>query len=147
MERTQAVILVSAFLILGFVLNLVRLRRLREEYSWLWLAATSFYLLMALIPKLVNKITIALGITSPVTALLFFGLFFIVLILIHYSVKLTMLDNQMKDVAQQIAILDGEQYKINQILNNLSITAPSNNMQSNPDQKQLSREKVDILES
>lgn len=112
MDKTQSLILVSALLLLGFVLNLVRLRRLREEYSWLWLAASTFYLVMAIKPDMIRVLTNALGITNPITAFIFFGLLFVILILINYSVKLTRLANNMKDVAQQIAILDGEQRKI-----------------------------------
>ena len=115
MEKTQAMILISALLLLAFVLNLVRLRQLREEYSWLWLAACTFYLVMAIKPDLVKTLTEALGITNPITAIIFYGLLFVILILINYSVKLTRLAKNMKDVAQQIAILDGEHKKIHQL--------------------------------
>lgn len=120
MVRTQAVALISALIILGFVLNLVRLRRLREEYSWLWLLSGFFYLALGMFPTIGNYFAGILGITNPVTAMLFFGMFFIVVILIHYSVKLSRLANHMKDVAQQIAILDGEQTRFNAALENHS---------------------------
>jgi hypothetical protein len=121
MERAQAVALVSALLILGFVLNLVRRRRLREEYSWLWLLAAIFYLALGVFPNLVNMIADTFGITSPVTTLFFIGLFFTIIILIHYSVKLSRLATNMKDVAQQIAILEGEQTKLNQELDQIKV--------------------------
>jgi hypothetical protein len=125
--KTQIVVLISAILLFIVVLNLVRLRRLREEYSWLWLAAATFYLVMALIPDLIEVISDFIGITNAITAFVFFGLLFIVLILIHYSVRLSRLTNQMKDVAQQIALLDGEQNKLNRLIEkNDGENAPTN---------------------
>jgi hypothetical protein len=115
MSYTQIIVLVSAILLFLTVLNLVRLRRLREEYSWIWLSAGLFYLVVAVKPDLAVTISSFIGITNVVTAFIFFGLLFIVLILIDYSVALSKLSTQMKNVAQQIAILDGEQNKLNQL--------------------------------
>jgi hypothetical protein len=69
---------------------------------------------MAVKPQLIKFVTDIIGITNVMTAFIFFGLLFIVLILIHYSVSLSKLTTEMKDIAQQVAILDGEQDKINQ---------------------------------
>lgn len=117
MLRQQIIGIVSAMLILGVVLNLVRRRRLREEYSWLWLLASVFYLVLSIAPDWVTAIANFLGINNTVTFLLFLALIFIVLILINYSVNLSKLNNQMKDVAQNIALLGGEH-------NNLNINLP-----------------------
>ena len=135
MLRTQVIGFISAVLLLGVVLNLVRRRRLREEYSWLWLAAALFYLVMAIKPDIINMLSGFLGITNDITTLTFFGLLFFVLILIHYSVKLSILTNQIKDVAQQIAILDGEQNKLNDFLEN------RNNQASNKVAPQIQEQK------
>lgn len=106
---TEIFVLFTAIMIFVVVLNLVRLRRLREEYSWLWLGAAVFYLVMALKPRMVGKLSSLLGITNSITAFTFFTLLFIVLILIHYSVQLSRLNTQMKDISQQIALIDSDQ--------------------------------------
>lgn len=106
---TEIVVLGSAIVLFIFVLNLVRLRRLREEYSWLWLAAAVFYLVMAIWPELIVRLSSFIGITNAITAFIFFGLFFIILILINYSVKLSKLTTQMKDIAQLIALIESDQ--------------------------------------
>jgi hypothetical protein len=147
MDRTQAVALVSALVMLGFVLNLVRQRRLREEYSWLWLLAASFYLVAGLFPSLVSTISGFLGITSPVTTLFFFGLFFTIIILIHYSVKLSRLATHMKDVAQQIAILEGEQSKFNQVLDKIYNPPPSMQITASIEEKNILYEPLEVAES
>jgi hypothetical protein len=144
MSRTEILVLLSALVLLAVVLDLVRRRQLREEYSWLWLLAALFYLVLAIKPDLVGSISGYFGITNSITAFIFFGLLFIVLILIHYSTRLSKLTNQMKDVAQQIAILDGEQNKVDDLLENTLNTARNmQEQQSLEDQHQ----QVEILES
>ena len=113
MLKQQIIGILSALLILGVVLNLVRRRRLREEYSWLWLFASVFYLILSIEPIWVTAIGNLLGIQNTVTFLLFMALIFIVLILINYSVNLSKLNNQMKDIAQHIALLGGEHNNLN----------------------------------
>ncbi len=117
MLKTEIFVLISAVLIFIGVLNLVRLRRLREEYSWLWLAAAFFYLIMALKPDLIGKMSAFLGITNTITAFTFFSLLFIVLILIHFSVVLSKLTTHIKDLAQQIAILESDQLEMSRTQN------------------------------
>lgn len=118
MIKTEVVILASAILIFMVVLNLVRRRRLREEYSWLWLIAALFYLIMALKPDLIAKLSAFLGITNTITAFIFFSFLFIVQILIHYSVRLSKLTTQMKDVAQQLALLESDQAELSRLHEN-----------------------------
>jgi len=125
MKVTEIVVLGSAILLFIIVLNLVRLRRLREEYSWLWLAAAFFYLVMAIKPDLIGKLSAFIGITNSITAFVFFSLFFIVLILINYSVKLTKLTNQMKDIAQMIGLIEANQNSHNHTIKaNHSVKTP-----------------------
>ena len=108
MSRTQIFVIVSAIALLLSVLELVRRRRLREEYSWLWLLTAVGYFVMAVWPNLSGRVTQFVGSTNPVSAFAFLGLYFLVLILIQYSIQLSRLTIQNKDLAQQIAILDSE---------------------------------------
>jgi hypothetical protein len=121
MLGTKIVIWTSAIFIFFIVLNLVRQRKLREEYSWLWLAAAVFYLVMAVKPILIDKLSSFIGITNNITAFIFFSLFFIILILINYSVKLSNLTTKMKDIAQIVAILEADQNEQSRSLQALNI--------------------------
>lgn len=140
MVKTQVLVLISAVLIFSVVLNLVRLRRLREEYSWLWLAAAFFYLIMAIKPDLIANISAFFGITNTITAFIFFGLLFIILILINYSVRLSKLSTQMKDVAQQIAIIEGDQNELNRLSISKDGGEPDNSGQQADDKKSISHQ-------
>jgi hypothetical protein len=108
MTRTNIVIIISSVSTLIFVLELVRRRKLREEYSWLWLLTSVVYLVVTLWSGLGNWITGVIGTNSVPIAFAFIGLQFIAIISIQYSVRLSNLTNQIKDLTQEIAILEGE---------------------------------------
>jgi hypothetical protein len=108
MTRTNIVIIISSTATLLFVLELVRRRKLREEYSWLWLLTAVVYLLVTLWAGLGDWVTNVIGTNSVPIAFAFIGLQFIVIISIQYSVRLSNLTNQIKDLSQELAILDNE---------------------------------------
>ena len=108
MTRTNIVIIISSTATLLFVLELVRRRKLREEYSWLWLLTGIVYLLVTLWAGLGDWVTDVIGTNSVPIAFAFIGLQFIVIISIQYSVRLSHLTTQIKDLSQEIAILDNE---------------------------------------
>lgn len=112
MERTQVLAIVSAVLLHIFVLDLVRRRRLREEYSWLWLFASVIYLLVAAWPPFSRWMGTLIGTSNAASAFTFLAFLFIVLILIQYSVRLSRLTNQVKDLTQHLAIVDSEQQEL-----------------------------------
>ena len=108
MSSTNILVLVSAIALLLFVLEMVRRRRFREEYSWLWLLTAIVYFVVAVWPGLSVRVAQFIGSTNPVSVFAFLGLYFLVLISIQYSIQLSRLTTQNKDLAQQIAILDSE---------------------------------------
>ncbi len=116
MSRTHFIVLTSAIALLIFVLELVRRRRLKEEYSWLWLFAAATYLLIALWPGFYTRVADFIGATNAPLAFTFLGLFFLATISIQYAVQLSRLTTQNKDLAQQLAILHGELSKITEAL-------------------------------
>jgi Ca2+/Na+ antiporter len=85
-------VLVSAALLL-YILEMVRRRRLREEYSILWLA---------------GGVIILVGIYYPPSFLFLIGMLFILLILIHFSITISKLYQMNKKMAQEIAHLKQE---------------------------------------
>lgn len=108
MSRIQLFVITSAAGLLLFVLDLVRRRRLREEYSWLWLFSSLIYLMVAVSPFFSRLVARLIGTTNSVQAFSFLGFLFLVLISIQYSVVLSRLTTRIKNLAQHVAILDGE---------------------------------------
>ena len=105
-SRAQIFAIASGIGLLLFVLELVRRRRLREEYSWIWLLTAGGYFLVAVWPSLAAWVADLLGSTRPAAAFTFLGLLFLFLISIQFSVQISRLTERNKDLAQQIAILD-----------------------------------------
>lgn len=108
MTMLNIIIMVGALGVFVTVLELVRRRRLREEYSLIWLFAAVVYLVVALWPKSTALLAEYLGISNPVMAILFIGVNFLILILIQYSIRLSKLTDRFKDLTQQISIIDHE---------------------------------------
>ncbi len=100
--------------LLIFIIETVRRRKLREEYAWLWVLIGVIILVLALWPALLRLITNLLGITLPVNTVFFFGLMFMVFINLHFSVKISLLTNQVKRLSQELALAAGEKRDIDQ---------------------------------
>lgn len=98
----------TALVIFAFIVELVRRRRLREEYSWLWLLTGATMLVMVVWYRALLFITAMIGAMSPVTTLMLFSLLFLLAIAIHYSIIVSRLTVQVKNLAQELALLSAE---------------------------------------
>lgn len=90
------------------ILELVRSRRLREEYSWLWLLTGSFVLAMLLRDEILDFLQSLTGATNHASTVYFFGNIFLMLICIQFSVRLSRMTAQIKTLGQKIALLEAE---------------------------------------
>jgi hypothetical protein len=95
----------ASILIMVFVVELVRRRRLREEYSWLWLLTGAVIILLVVWYDLLVYVTHLIGAIAPTTTLFIFGLLFLMLISLHYSLQISKLSHQVKEMAQQLTLL------------------------------------------
>ncbi len=92
-----------------FVLELVRQRKLREDYSLLWLATTLVLIALSISRPLLDSIAEMLGIvTYPPAALFLVAIIFMLFILLHFSTELTRLARENRETAQQMAMLRWE---------------------------------------
>ncbi len=99
--------IIVSVLIMLLVVELVRRRRLREEYSWLWLLTGGIIILLVVWYDLLVFITHLIGAVAATTTLFIFGLLFLMLISLHYSIQISKLSHQVKEMAQQLALLQG----------------------------------------
>jgi hypothetical protein len=98
---------IASVLIMLLVVELVRRRKLREEYSWLWMVTGGIIILLVVWYDLLVSITHLIGAIAPTTTLFIFGLLFLMLISLHYSIQISKLSHQVKEMAQQLALLKG----------------------------------------
>ncbi len=108
-ERATLFGLAASVAGLVFVLELVRQRKLREDYSLLWLATTIVLIVLSVSRPLLDGLAALLGVvTYPPAALFLVAIIFMLFILLHFSTVLTRLARENKDIAQQMAILRWE---------------------------------------
>jgi hypothetical protein len=97
--------LITSLLTFLFILELVRRRRLREEYSWLWLLTAGVMIVLVVWFRLLMIVTRLIGAVTPLNTLLLFAVLFLLAIAVHYSVIVSRLTTQVKNLAQELALL------------------------------------------
>jgi hypothetical protein len=90
------------------IISLVRSRKLQTEYSWLWLLTGFVLLLLVVWYDLLVQLTVLIGAVAPTTTLFIFGIVFLVLISLHFSIKISQLSDHVKNLAQKISILEAQ---------------------------------------
>lgn len=103
-SRIVSIILSMSLLII--ILDLLRRKKLKEKYAALWLITGISILILALFQRLLSWIIYLLGIKLPINGLFFLGLFFVILINLHFSVVISNLVEQNKKIAQKLALLE-----------------------------------------
>lgn len=104
--RQQIFALVASVGLLIFIVEMVRRRRLREEYSWLWIFIGVVILVLSVWFGLLEWLTHLIGAVVPVSTLFVFGILFLVITNIYFSIRVSALTTQVKNLAQHLAILD-----------------------------------------
>jgi hypothetical protein len=105
---TRVLAVVLSLLLVAVVLWLVRRRTLREEYTPIWMAVALGIVSLSLFPPLLLWLTRAVGAWAPSSTLFFFGELFLLAICLHYAVRLSGLTLQLKNLAQELALLRAE---------------------------------------
>src|SRR3954454_18196715 len=105
-SRIQIVAIIAAVVLLIGVLELVRQRRLLERYALGWMLAAFVPLGPALWPCGLTVFADLVGIAYPPNALFFVAFGAILLLLLHFSVAVSRLQDQTKLLAQRHALLE-----------------------------------------
>jgi hypothetical protein len=105
---TRVLAIVLSLLLVGAVLWLVRRRTLREEYTPIWMGVALGIAALSLVPPLLGWLTRVVGAWTPSSTLFFFGELFLLAICLNYAVRLSGLTLQVKNLAQELAVLRGE---------------------------------------
>ena len=106
MRKVEIVMILGSVSLLLIVLELVRQRRLKEEYSLLWLLTAVVLLALSLWKSSLDLIAKLMGIFYPPTALFVVGFGFVLLLLLYFSTIISQLSGENNSLTQQIAILD-----------------------------------------
>jgi len=88
------------------IFQLIRKRKLKEQYSLLWFMTVAVILLLAVWKGLLGKFSSAIGIDVPSNALFLMGILFLFVMALHFSMLVSRLTDQSKMLAQKLALLD-----------------------------------------
>jgi hypothetical protein len=102
-QKIFASMLAIVFLVI--VIDLARRKKLRVEYSILWSLIAVVIVLLVFWYDSLLFITKMIGAVLPTTTLFIFGLMFLLFLNLHFSVKLSEISEQVKNLAHEVAIL------------------------------------------
>ena len=103
-SRIRIVTILGALGVLLLVLELVRRRKLKEEYSVLWVGTALIVLVLAVWYGLLNSITKLIGAAAPASTIFFFGLLFFLVLMLHFSVRISTLERRLTALIQDVGV-------------------------------------------
>lgn len=105
-QKIFALIVSLSFLV--FIFELVRRRKIKEEYSWLWILAGVTMVVLVVWPGLLLFMSHLIGAETPLVTMFIFGFIFLIFVNIDYSIQISKYKDQIKKMAQRIGILTKE---------------------------------------
>ena len=105
LSRAQVILALAALALALFVLDLVRRRKLSEEFSLLWLLSSGAIALLGFSTGVLRAVTRALGILYESSTVFAAGIGFTVMLLLYLSVRLSRLARENLLLARELALL------------------------------------------
>lgn len=103
----EVFVLVVACVNLGIVLELVRRRRLAENFALLWIAVAIGAFGLILLRPLIDDVSSSLGIESGTSVVFSLAILFLVIVSTYLSVHVTRLETKVEILAEEVALLRG----------------------------------------
>jgi hypothetical protein len=106
--RIQILAIIGSGVLIIFIIELIRRKKLKEEFAVLWLGMGIVFLVISMFRKLLDKFSLLVGIDYPPAALFLILIMGLVVILIHFSVAISRLKEENKKLAQELGLLRKE---------------------------------------
>jgi hypothetical protein len=106
--RIQIVAVIVSLMMMGFIFELIRRKKLREKYSLMWFGAGIVMIIFSIWRDLLDRVAAVLGVGYAPALLFLVAMFFGMLLMIHFSVVVSDLTEKNKTLAQEIALLQAE---------------------------------------
>lgn len=88
-----------------FLVFLLRTRRLREKYAFIWIAVAVVICVIGAFPDLVVTLARVAGVQTPANLLFAASLLVLLLVCIQLSVEVSTLEEETRTLAEEIALL------------------------------------------
>ena len=102
---TRIVALVGSLSLVAVVLLLVRRRKLREEYTPIWIAAAVAIAVIGIDLDVLRGVANLIGAWTLSSTVFFLGEIFLIAICLNYAVRLSQASLRLKNLAQEVALL------------------------------------------
>jgi len=111
-NRIQVFSVIGSLLLFIFILRLVKRKKLKEEYSLLWLGFGLIFIALSIFKPLLEIVASTLGILYAPAALLLILVLSVFFILIQFSIVISKLAEGNKNLIQEVGILKAELKKL-----------------------------------
>lgn len=111
-HRIQVFSTIGSLLLFLFILRLVKRKKLKEEYSLLWLGFSFSFIALSIFKPLLDMVAYTLGILYAPAALLLILIISVFFILIQFSIVISKLAEGNKNLIQEVGILKAELKKL-----------------------------------
>lgn len=107
-NKMQILALIFSILLLSFIVGLIRNKKIKEEYSILWLFVSFVFITFSIWREGLDYVSFALGVAYPPAALFLILLMAAFLIMIQFSMIISKQAENFKSLAQDTAIIKKE---------------------------------------
>lgn len=97
--------IVSAALVLGVVIELLRRGKLKERFAFWWILAGSLGLIAGIFPETLGWVSTQLGIEVPLNLVLFSAVIVLFLVNLQHSSELAKMEERTRSLAEELALL------------------------------------------
>ena len=111
--RARVFAVALGLLVLLVVINLVRTRRLTEEFALLWFVTAVVLVLTPLFIDYVDMAARAIGIAYPPAMIFLLAIISLLLILFQFSMRMSRFSDQIKVLTQEVALLNARLEDLN----------------------------------
>jgi hypothetical protein len=102
--RARLFFVVLGLTVLVLVINLVRTKKLKEEYALLWLFMAATLVVAPLLIDVIDAVSFAIGIDYPPALMIVIALVCFALIFFQISVTISRFSEQIKVLSQDLAL-------------------------------------------
>lgn len=118
-QNQKIFIILTGFILLFIVVELVRRRKILEQYSAIWLFISLCAVSFVWIYPFVNWVTKLIGAGGTTSTILFGGFFALLLLSMQLSVKISEFAFHIKDIIQELTLLSERVRSLNERLERL----------------------------
>jgi hypothetical protein len=121
-HRARLFAVVLGMIVSLFVINLVRTKKLKEEFALLWLVTCVVLVLTPLVIDYLDLVAYALGIEYPPALIFLLAIISLLLILFQFSMRISRFSEHIKVLAQELAVLRARIEDLEQVEAGPSVT-------------------------